>query len=351
MRREWEPEELIACWTLVNGDAALVGNKSGPTRLGFALLLKLVEIEGRFPRDVAELRGSAVGYVARQVGVDPDDLAAYDSSGRTIKLHRAQIRGAFGFRESSRADEERLAAWLSEEVCPVELVEDRWRDALLARCRADRVEPPDRLDRVLAAAGAGFDQRFCVQVVSRLSAATRSRLEAGGRGRRRRCRGGSTRSAGRAERNKIAVLGRVRSSGLPENLFAGYGEKLVAAWRARAAHCYPSDLRASPAHVRLTMLAAPGPGAVGAAGVVVDRRRGERPDVPAVDLLHHCAQRRRHCFAAKTGPGPLRYRKWIPGAGVACLERYRKSRPDLLPVIRVIGSFPTRDVTIRVSAQ
>ncbi len=22
MRREWEPEELIACWTLVEGDAA-----------------------------------------------------------------------------------------------------------------------------------------------------------------------------------------------------------------------------------------------------------------------------------------------------------------------------------------
>ncbi len=26
MRREWEPEDLIACWTLVDGDAGLVGN-------------------------------------------------------------------------------------------------------------------------------------------------------------------------------------------------------------------------------------------------------------------------------------------------------------------------------------
>ena len=49
MRREWEPEELIACWTLVDGDAALVGNKSRPTRLGFSLLLKFFELEGRFP--------------------------------------------------------------------------------------------------------------------------------------------------------------------------------------------------------------------------------------------------------------------------------------------------------------
>lgn len=53
MRREWEPEDLIACWTLVDGDVGLVGNKSGPTRLGFVLLLKFFELEGRFPRTPA----------------------------------------------------------------------------------------------------------------------------------------------------------------------------------------------------------------------------------------------------------------------------------------------------------
>ncbi len=45
MRREWEPEELIACSTVVEGDAALIGNQSGPTRLGFCLLLKFFELE------------------------------------------------------------------------------------------------------------------------------------------------------------------------------------------------------------------------------------------------------------------------------------------------------------------
>lgn len=39
MRTEWEPDELIDAWTLVEGDWDLVGNKSGATRLGFALLL------------------------------------------------------------------------------------------------------------------------------------------------------------------------------------------------------------------------------------------------------------------------------------------------------------------------
>ncbi|MGH3848211.1 MAG: hypothetical protein ACRDRT_00605, partial [Pseudonocardiaceae bacterium] len=46
MPREWEPEELIARWTLVDGDAALVGNKSGPTRLGVCLAAEIFEFEG-----------------------------------------------------------------------------------------------------------------------------------------------------------------------------------------------------------------------------------------------------------------------------------------------------------------
>ena len=50
MRREWGPEDLLAAWTLVEADGELVANKSGATRLGFALLLKFFEIEARFPR-------------------------------------------------------------------------------------------------------------------------------------------------------------------------------------------------------------------------------------------------------------------------------------------------------------
>ncbi|EID77472.1 MULTISPECIES: hypothetical protein [Rhodococcus] len=50
MRREWEPEDLIACWTLVEPDWELVANKSGPTRIGFVALLKFFEIEARFPQ-------------------------------------------------------------------------------------------------------------------------------------------------------------------------------------------------------------------------------------------------------------------------------------------------------------
>jgi hypothetical protein len=85
VRRDWEPEDLIACWTRVEADWELVGNKSGSTRLGFALPLKFFELEARFPRHGGEIPRPAVDYVAHQVGVDPAEFAGYDWSGRSIK--------------------------------------------------------------------------------------------------------------------------------------------------------------------------------------------------------------------------------------------------------------------------
>ncbi|MGI5289756.1 DUF4158 domain-containing protein [Nonomuraea polychroma] len=77
VRREREPEELIAAWTLLDGDWELVGNKTGATRLGFGLLLKFFEQKGRFPRHSGEVPKAAVDYVAGQVKVDPALFAEY----------------------------------------------------------------------------------------------------------------------------------------------------------------------------------------------------------------------------------------------------------------------------------
>ena len=91
MCREWSPEELIESWTLVGQDWTLAGNKTGATRLGFALLLKFFEIEARFPRGAEEFPAAAVGYVAEQVNVAAAVFAAYSWSGRSITYHPEQI--------------------------------------------------------------------------------------------------------------------------------------------------------------------------------------------------------------------------------------------------------------------
>jgi len=56
-------------WILRADDRALLGNKTGATRLGFAVLLKLFQAEGRFPRRPEDVPAAAVEAIAGQVGV------------------------------------------------------------------------------------------------------------------------------------------------------------------------------------------------------------------------------------------------------------------------------------------
>ncbi len=116
MKRNWTIDELVDSWTLLPNELELVGNKTGPTRLGFALLLKFFQLEARFPAAKNEIPRSVVDYVAKQVNVEPDDHLRYDWRGRQINHHRVQIREFFGFREALRADVEALSAWLCADV-------------------------------------------------------------------------------------------------------------------------------------------------------------------------------------------------------------------------------------------
>jgi Domain of unknown function (DUF4158) len=227
--------------------------------------------------------------MAGQVKVAPAEFAHYAFAGRTVEYHRAQIRRARGFRECTVGDEDKLVGWLAEEVCPVELGEERLREALLARCRAERLEPPgpSRIDRVLGGARAAFEQQFCATTVARLSASDQAIMgleelvddspadsaDVAGEGQaqgedegRAGAVGGGPGVLAELKEDpgqlgletllrEVGKLQRVRAVGLPPELFADASEKLVAAWRARAARMYPSDFRAAPRPVRLTLLA------------------------------------------------------------------------------------------------
>lgn len=118
MQRDWTTDELILHWTLQAPEQALVGNKTGATRLGFAILLKFFQFMGCFPRYAGEVPAGAVEHVAQQVGVPSERWPEYEWQGRTIEYHRAQIRFQLGFREATVSDGTALTAWLIAETGP-----------------------------------------------------------------------------------------------------------------------------------------------------------------------------------------------------------------------------------------
>ncbi|GGJ40048.1 hypothetical protein GCM10010121_058960 [Streptomyces brasiliensis] len=117
-------------------------------------------------------------YVAGLVKVPAAELAKYDLAG--AKRHRKQIREALGLRPSAFAGEGQLTVWPTAEVCPVESVEDRHREALLVECRARKIEPPGRtrIEKVLVAARGRWEKAFCTRTIERLGRRGTARLPA-----------------------------------------------------------------------------------------------------------------------------------------------------------------------------
>jgi hypothetical protein len=84
MKREWTDLEF-ADWTLLRSEAALLANKTGPTRLGFAVLLKF-QYAARFPLSMQEVPTTAVGYIAGQVGVPAEELGVWGAAEHNAEL-------------------------------------------------------------------------------------------------------------------------------------------------------------------------------------------------------------------------------------------------------------------------
>ena len=271
MKRRWETDELVDHWTLLPAEVALLANKTGATRLGFGILLKSFQLEARFPQRKQDVPGAVVVFVAKQVGVAPEEFLRYQWRGRTIEYHRAQIRAALGFREATEQDEDALTSWLAERS----LIEGRDADRLklraYERCRAVGLEPPapSQVDRLVRSALRSADDHFCTATMQRLPPATILALEAL---LRPAAADGTTPSeAGRAAwtelktdpgpptlatvLTEVAKLERLRALELPDDLFARVPPKVLQAYRRRAAVEETYELRRHPAPVRLTLLA------------------------------------------------------------------------------------------------
>jgi hypothetical protein len=101
MKRHWETDELVEHRTLLPRETELLTNKTGATRLGFAVLLKFFQLEAYFPQQASAVPTVAVEFIAKQVKVAPEQFERYQWRGRTIEYHRAQIRKLHGFRETT----------------------------------------------------------------------------------------------------------------------------------------------------------------------------------------------------------------------------------------------------------
>ena len=154
MRQQWQDNELIESWTLEPEDLKLIRNKTGKTRLGFAVLLKFFELEARFPLASEEIPIEAVDFMARQVGVKIQDWKDYAWTGSSWKRHRRQIRDHFSFGAWANSHIEPITDSMTSNVNQVGADRAKLTEHGYHWCRQQQLEPPtpQRLDRFVGSA-------------------------------------------------------------------------------------------------------------------------------------------------------------------------------------------------------
>ena len=275
MKQCWHPDDLAHHWTLSGDEQALLANKTGATRLAFAVLLKAFQGDGRFPERREDVPPPIVTHLAQQVGVLPDVCAEVDWTGRSSRRHRGDILHSCGFRAFRAEDEPPLVDWLSERVVTLDPQAEAFKDTAYAHLRLLHVEPPppERLRRLLRTAVRHREERLCLDTFVQLSPETRDALDALIHTSTPEDEGDQTPlfplksdlaplkdGAGAIKvvtvHQEIEKLRQLRALGLPDVLFERVPAKVVTHYRQRASSEPPRELRRHPPHVRYTLLAA-----------------------------------------------------------------------------------------------
>lgn len=276
MKRHWEIEELIENFTFLPKEFTELSNKTGGTRLGFAVLLKYFQYEARFPSNKGEIPREVLLYISKQLNLDNWLIDEYDWNGRTIKYHRAQIREFCGFREVTIEDVQSITEWLSISVFYHDAEIESLKEEAYKRFRELHIEPPtaERVNRITRSAVFAYENQFFRETFQKLSKDTISKTD-------NLINSLATYEETEIDYNaevdsmsfselrsdpgriglesvfrEITKLRTIRFLGLPNDLFNSTPQKIVKRYKLRAISEKLPELRRHPEHIRYTILAA-----------------------------------------------------------------------------------------------
>lgn len=178
MKLNRKREELKQRWTLSAEEWKLLKNKTGPTRLGFAVMMKYFYITGRFPDGPREVPRDGIRSIASQLELSIKGWREYPWTGRVTTYHRNEIREFFSFRKASLHDAKVIHRWLTADLLNKEHRPDRLQEVVLERYRRLNIEPPtmNQINRMIQSANGDHEMRFCNSLGGSFNAGMTDRL-------------------------------------------------------------------------------------------------------------------------------------------------------------------------------
>jgi hypothetical protein len=275
LKSNWDIDDLIDHFTFLPNELALLSNKSGANRLGFAALFKFFQYEARFPKYKSEIPKDILLYISKQLNLEVLRMGEYNWEGRTIKYHRAQIREFFGFKEVTTEDIQSVTEWLSKIVFYHEADLEILRSEIYGKFRELHIEPPsvDRIDRITRSAIYTYENQFFQDTYKMLSKDSISKMDCllnditiydetevdysseGDSLSFSELRADPGRISLESVFKEIIKLRTIQQLDIPDNLFTSIPQKIIKRYKLRALSEKLSELRRHPEHVRYTILA------------------------------------------------------------------------------------------------
>ena len=170
MKRQWGIEELIEHFTLVEDDLEFLANKTGPTRLGFALLLKCFQYEGRF---LLSPSTTFPGLWWTMLRTNSNSMLPCMPS-MTGGTHRERPSDTdlehLAFREATTLDTEDMTSWLVTHILAGDQNLEHLKVVVTTRFRERKIEPPttERLERLICSGCHTYEQQLFAETMQRL---------------------------------------------------------------------------------------------------------------------------------------------------------------------------------------
>ncbi|PHJ39781.1 transposase [Desulforamulus profundi] len=273
MKRNWELDELIEHFTFLPHEMQQIGNKSGETRIGFAVLFKFFQFEARFPTHKYEVPKVVINYIAKQI----DSSQELYSTGRSITYHRTQIREYFGFREDRIQDGQDITDWLCKNVLYHDHEFEHIKDTVYSRFRELKIVPPtpDRIDRLVRSSISKFEDQFFNTTYEKLPKASLAKFDAlidsiaflgeeedeptgedNGQLSFHELKADPGRPGLESVFKEINKLKTINNLDLPDNLYRDVPHKVLKKYKQRVATEDIRELRRHPEPIRYTLLSA-----------------------------------------------------------------------------------------------
>ena len=154
-------------------------NRKAETKIGFAVLYKFFQNNGRFPYSKFEISNELICYISEQIGVDSSYYNVYDWDGKSIVNHRKQIRELFLFRECIIEDYNTIKTWILSKVIPQNDDFEFVKKEVYKKFNELKIEPttPEIIERIISSAKNTYENNIFISIFNKLPVETIKKID------------------------------------------------------------------------------------------------------------------------------------------------------------------------------